>query len=194
MIKAISNIKIDKRRKYILLISVVLLLFGLIYRIYPVFQGMQTGSDEIQLKLRQLAKYRQMVKEGTGIKVRVQNLERVLNRLESGLLTGKTFNLAAVDIQNSLNEIAGKSNVTLKNIRPPKADKVDEKPYLSVTVEFTVDTTINQLLEVLYGICTSSKILTTKDVNINVTARRRTSTSTIHSNITVSGLMKESEE
>jgi Tfp pilus assembly protein PilO len=192
MKKVVSKMKIDKRSKYILIMGIVLLLFGVIYRIYPVLQGMQTGSDEMQLKLKQLAKYRQMVKEEAGIKTRVQYMERLLKRLESGLLTGETSSLAAVDIQNNLNEIAGKSNVTLKMVRVLKAEKVEEKPYLSVPVQFTVDTNINQLLEVLYGICTSTKILTTKEVKINVATRRRTTT--IHSDITVSGLMKKFED
>lgn len=183
--------KFDKKRKYIIIIGAVLLLLGLIYRLFPFFQGIQSASAENVLKEKQLAKYRQMVHEGKNLEARLISLNRTLTRAESGLLTGKTPPLAAVDIQNILNKIASRSDVEMKTVRVLKPEKLDEKNYLSVPVQFSISSTIRQLKEILYRIETSPKYLTVKKVRINVA--RRGSSRQIRSDITVAGVMKKAE-
>jgi hypothetical protein len=82
--------KIDKQRKYILISAGVLLLFGVIYRLFPFFQGIQAAGAEIVLKERQLVKYRQMVQKGKDLQTKLISLNRILDQVESGLLTGET--------------------------------------------------------------------------------------------------------
>lgn len=191
MIKTMLKFKFDKKRKYIIIIGAVLLLLGLIYRLFPFFQGIQSASAENVLKEKQLAKYRQMVHEGKNLEARLISLNRTLTRAESGLLTGKTPPLAAVDIQNILNKIASRSDVEMKTVRVLKPEKLDEKNYLSVPVQFSISSTIRQLKEILYRIETSPKYLTVKKVRINVA--RRGSSRQIRSDITVAGVMKKAE-
>lgn len=181
--------KIDKKRKYILITVAVLFLFGLLYRLLPSFQGIQAGGEEIALKEKQLGKYRQMIQEGDNLEERVISLNQTIKRMESGLLTGKTPSLAAVDIQNILNEIASKSDVEIKTVRVLKAGDLDGKSYLSVPVQFTTSSTIGQLKKFLYRIETSQKYLTVKKVRINVV--RRGGSKKIRCDVTVAGLMKK---
>ncbi|MBN1277570.1 MAG: hypothetical protein JXA35_08760, partial [Deltaproteobacteria bacterium] len=84
------KIKIDKKRKYLILAGAVLIFFGLIYRLLPFFQGMQSGDAELIIKKRQLEKYRQTVEQSGVFEERLSYLERVLKSSESGLLSGKT--------------------------------------------------------------------------------------------------------
>ena len=180
--------KIDKQRKYILVTVAILLLFGLIYRFFPFFQGIQAAGAEIVLKERQLAQCRQMVQEGNDLQAKLIFLNRTLERVESGLLTGATPALAAVDVQNTLNEIASRSEVEIKTVRVLKPEKMDEENYLCVPVQFTISSTIRQLKEMLYRIETSPKYLTVKKIKINV--RHRRDPGQIQSDLTVAGVMK----
>lgn len=183
--------KIDKQRKYILIAAAVLLLFGIIYRLFPFFQGIQAAGAEIVLKERQLVKYRQMVQKGKDLQAKLISLNRTLDQVESGLLTGETPALAAVDVQNTLNEVASRSEVEIKTVRVLKPEKIDEENYLSVPVQFTISSTIRQLKEMLYRIETSPKYLTIKKIRISV--RHTRGLRQIQSNLTVAGVMKLAE-
>ena len=183
--------KIDKQRKYILIAAAILLLFGVIYRLFPFFQGIQEADAEIVLKERQLAKYRQMVQKGNDLQAKIISLNRTLKQVESGLLTGETPALAAVNVQNTLNEIASRSGVEIKTVRVLKPEKMDEENYLSVPVQFTISSTIRQLKEMLYRIETSPKYLTIRKIKISV--RHTRGLRRIQSNLTVAGVMKSAE-
>jgi type II secretory pathway component PulM len=183
--------KIDKQKKYILLAVGILLLFGIIYRFFPFFQGIQEAGAEIVLKERQLAKYRQMVQEGDDLQAKINFLTRTLKQVEFGLLTGETPALAAVNVQNTLNEVASKSELEIKRVRVLKPEKMDGENYLIVPVQFTISSTIGQLKEILYRIESSPKYLTIKKIRISVRhGRHRTDLGQIQSDLTVAGVMK----
>jgi len=186
------QLNVDKRKKYIFIIGAILLLLGLVYRSFPFLQGLQAAGEEIVLKERQVAKYRQMVHQTNGFEARLISLNRTLDRAESGLLTGDTPALAAVDIQNILNKIAGGSDVEIRTVRVLKTKELDEGDYLSVPVQFTITPTIKQLKEILYRIETSSKYLTVK--KIRITVPRRKGPEKIQSDLTVVGVMKSAQE
>lgn len=183
------KLKIDKKRKYILIAGAVLLFFGLAYWLFPFFQGIQSGGTEIAAKKRKVAKYRQTVKERSDIEARFVSLNRSLEQAEAGLLTGKTAALAAVDIQNILNEIASGSGVEIRSVLVLKSQKLDTEHYISVPVQFTVNSTVRQLKEILYKIEASPKFLTVEKIGISI-IRGRTP-GQIQSDITVSGFMKK---
>ncbi|MCP4681064.1 MAG: hypothetical protein GY864_01860 [Desulfobacterales bacterium] len=186
--------KIDKKKKYILIIGTVLLLFGLIYRIFPLIRGLDPGDEEIILKQRQLVKYRRMIEQKGDSEKKVANLNKVLGRMESGLLSGKTPSLAAADIQNILNKIVSKSGVTLKTVKVLKAEISEEIDYISIPVQFSINANIRQVKEILYGIENSRKYLETREIKVSTSRRRRGNTTNIRSDITVVGLMKPFEE
>ena len=184
--------KIDKQKKYILLAAGILLLFGIIYRFFPFFKGIQEAGAEIVLKERQLAKYRQMVQEGDDLQTKINFLTRTLKQVEFGLLTGETPALAAVNVQNTLNEVANRSELEIKRVRVLKPEKMDGEKYLIVPVQFTISSTIGQLKEILYRIESSPKYLTIKKISISVRhgRRQRADLGQIQSDLTVAGVMK----
>lgn len=182
-------LKLDKRTKTIIIIGAVLLLLGLTYRLIPFFQGISDAGLEIALKERQVEKLRNMVQKVGDPEDGIARLNRTLKRAESGLLTGKTPALAAVDIQNILNGIAEKSGIDIKTTRVLKAEEIDR--YMGVPVQFTVSSTTGQLKEILYGIETSSRYLTVKRLKTSVERRGKSGIS--RTTITVVGYMKRPE-
>jgi hypothetical protein len=183
--------RIDKEKKYILIAGAVLLLFGLAYRLFPFFQGIQGSGAEINIKERQLAKYQKAVKERNDIEARLVSMNRSLERSEAGLLTGKTAALAAVDIQNILNEIASRNEVEIRSVRVLKSKELDDGHYIGIPVQFTLNSTVRQLKEILYRIEASPKLLTVERIIISVV--RQKGSRQIRSDITVCGFMKKAE-
>ena len=182
------KIKIDKRRRYLFIIGAVLLFLGLIYRVLPLLNSIESGGTEIALKKREIAAYRRAVQEGQGIEERLISLTRFLERGESRLLKGKTPALASVDIQNRLNTIAKRNGIEIKSLRVLKPEQTGKDCYLSIPVKFNIRSTLRQLTGLLYRIETSPKYLIVKTVKIS---KRGKGTGQIQSEITVSGLMKK---
>ena len=182
------HFKINKQRKYILIVGAILLFLGLVYRVFPLFQGIFAEGGHITLKQRQLAKYRQIVLGRDNVEAGLISLTRALDRAESGMLTGKTPSLAAVDIQNILNEIAGRSDVEIKTVRVLKPKKLDMEDYTKILVQFTITSEIAQLKEILYGIESSRKHLVVEKAEISVS--RKKDSRQIEGKITVSGIME----
>lgn len=184
---------IDKRRRYILIAGAVLLLFGLAFRFFPYLEGIQGGEAEIAAQKKRIAKYRQTVKGRGELDASLVSLNKSLERAEAGLLTGKTEALAAVDIQNILKEIALGSGVEIKSLQVLKSEKKDSDQYIGVPVQFTVNTTIRQLKDILYKIEASPKFFLTVE-RIGISVAGAGSPGQIRVDVTVAGIMKNVKE
>ena len=188
-----SKLIIDKRRRYLLIAGAVLLLFGFAFWLFPYFEGIQGGETDIAAQKKRIAKYRQTVKGRGELEARLASLNKSLERADAGLLTGKTAALAAVDIQNILNEIAIGSGVEMRSVVVPKSQPKDTEQYVSVPVAFTVSASIRQLKDLLYKIEASPKFfLTVEKIGISVAGAG--SPGQIRCDVTVSGIMKNIKE
>jgi Tfp pilus assembly protein PilO len=183
----------DKRKRTLLIAGTVLLLFGLAFRFFPYFEGIQGGETEIATQKKRIAKYRQTVKGRGELEASLASLNKSLEQAEAGLLTGKTEALAAVDIQNVLNEIALGSGVEIKSVQVLKSEKKDSDQYISVPVQFSVNAAIRQLKDILYKIEASPKyFLTVERIGISISGAG--SAGQMRADITVSGIMKNVKE
>jgi Tfp pilus assembly protein PilO len=183
----------DKRRRSILIAGTVLLLFGLAYRFVPYFEGVQGGETEIAAQKKRIAKYRQTVKGRGELEASLATLNKSLEQAEAVLLTGKTEALAAVDVQNVLNEIALGSGVEIKSVQVLKSPQKDSDQYVSVPVQFSVNATIRQLKDILYKIEASPKFFLTVE-RIGISVAGAGSAGQMRADITVSGIMKNVKE
>jgi hypothetical protein len=178
-----------KKRKYILIVGIILLCTAAIYRLYPSFQDLLSPSSEIELKERRVIKYQKRLMADRGLETKLNDLKRLLKNAEAGLLTGKTPSLAAVQIQDILQKITKESGVVIQRLRVLTPEKLEKKGYLSIPVEFYMDATISQLKEVLYRIGVFDKYLTIKNLRISYT--RNKLAGNIRCQITLAGYMKE---
>jgi len=186
---------VDKRRRYLLIAGAVLLLFGLAFWLFPFFEGIQGGQTDFAAQKKRVAKYRQTVKGRGELEARLVSLNKSLEQVEAGLLTGKTAALAAVDIQNILNEIALGSGVEIKSVQvlTSQNQKQDAELYISVPVQFTVSATIRQLKDILYKIEASPKFFLTVE-RIGISVAGAGGPGQMRVDITVSGIMKNVKE
>ncbi len=190
-----SALIIDKRRRYLLIGGAVLLLFGLAFWVFPYLEGIQGGDTDVAAQKKRIAKYRQTVKGRGELEAMLVSLNKSLERGEAGLLTGKTAALAAVDIQNTLNEIVIGSGLEIKSVQVMKSpnQKQDADLYISIPVQFTVSATIRQLKDILYKIEASPKFFLTVE-RIGISVSGAAGPGQMRCDITVSGIMKNVKE
>jgi hypothetical protein len=184
---------IDKRRRTLLIAGAVLLLFGLAFWLFPFFEGIQGGIMDIAAQKKRVAKYRQTVQGRGELEARLVSLNKSLEQAEATLLTGKTTALAAVDVQNVLNEITLGSGVVIRSVQVLKSQKQDSDQYVSVPVQFTVGATIRQLKDILYKIEASPKFFLTVE-RIGISFFGDATSDQLRVDITVSGIMKNVKE
>jgi general secretion pathway protein M len=161
-------LKLNKERKYILAIGVVLLLAGLGYRFFPSGLGNLDQTDEIALKSRKVMEYKKKTASMAAVKKVLQESRGKLQRAEGLLLNGDTEALAAVDIQNILNEIAFRSGVEVKTMRILRSEKMGNEHYLGIRVEARLKATTRQLKDMLYRVGCSRKLLSIQQLSIDV--------------------------
>ncbi len=178
----------NRERKYILLMGVAVLLAGAVYRFFPENTNLFSGREEISLMEKKLARYRETVQEKDRLQTVLRRLDGELNMLESGLLIGGTPALAAVEIQNIVNEIAVQSKAEIQSMQLLQPRPAKDSPYLPVPVQVSLSGSIRQLKEMLYRIENAPKILKISSIRIRPQHRRQSDG--VQSEFTVEGFMK----
>lgn len=184
----LKSLKINNERKVILIGGAVLLFLGMIYRFYPDIHGFFSISDEIAMKRNHIEKYISVASQKDRIDKDRLYLNKILNRLESRLIVGGTPALAAVKLQEILNEITQATHVKINTMQVLKVAASGEKKYVKIPIKFSFNSNIRQLKNVLYKIEASSKLLIVTDVKIDLLRRKKQGQ--IRSSVTVEGVMK----
>ncbi len=183
-----KSIKLTKERKIILIGGVILLFFGALYRFYPVIISTVSVADEIAMKKNHVEKYLRTVEQKKQAVNENGYFKRLLKQMESRFLTGETPTLAAVEIQDILNEIGETSQVNFMSMRVMKPKEDENTDYIRLPVQFSMNSDILQLKEIIYQIEASSKLLVITGLDAKM-ARSRNGL-LIRSTITVEGVMK----
>jgi Tfp pilus assembly protein PilO len=175
----------------------ITLVGGLLYRYSETLEKMFPSGEEIAVKQKQLIKFRQMVLQRSELEARLVALNRALERAESGLLTGETQAIAAVDIQNLLNDLANRNQVEIKSMRVLKATAVGDEEfenaiYMRIPLQVSIISAIRQVKEMLYSIETYPKLLRVENLRLRVTDLKKPEQ--IHTDLTVAGYMKRRRE
>ena len=180
-------LKLDFQRKHLFVALAVLLALGVVYRFFPFFQELFSPNQEIQVIEKRLQTYRETIDSGKNMSNRLDSLNKRAKELESRLLAGKTPSLAAVEVQNIMQQTAGKSGVQISSVKVLPPEKPDQYGYISVPVEFQMHPTIRQLKEILYQLEASQKYLTVKKMVVHEYNKRDRQ---LRCFVTVAGVMK----
>jgi hypothetical protein len=183
-----TSFKLTKERKYILIIGVVLLLLGAVYRSYPTVSSFFSASDDIDFKKKNIEKYLRAVSARKHLEKKKNQLNRELGRLEEKLLASSTPSLAAVEVQGIINEIAQANNVKVQTMQVLDAKDDGEIGYVAIPVKFSINSNILQLKEIIYKIESTSKLLIIKELNVDTGTRSLPGE--IRATMTVEGIMK----
>jgi len=184
-----------RERLYIIIFGCAALLCGIIYRYSSTFEHLFSVKDEILIKEKQLIKHHRLVGERNDLESRLISLTRTLERVETGLLKGETRALAAVEIQNMINDIAGSNQLEIKTMRvlSPKStseeEEIDAARYINIPIQVGIQSDIRQLQGLLYNIQGSPKLLRIETIRIRMANSQKPQQ--IHTTLTVAGFMKQ---
>ncbi|MBN1830320.1 MAG: hypothetical protein JW884_14405 [Deltaproteobacteria bacterium] len=179
----------DRKKLFYFVVLLVLFAAGLSYRFFPLIEEVLVSEEEIVIKEKQVEKYRQVIGSREDLQKRHDALQKSLSSMEAGFLNGSTPSLAAVDIQNVIDSIVRTSEVSVSTVRVMKTKDLDKWPYTKIPVQFSVNSNIRQLRDMLYSIQSSEKYLTIDDIKLSVLRRRNEDV--IRADITVSGFIKK---
>ena len=174
------------KKNRIIIIGIVLLTIGAVYRFFPDVQNLSANTPEIEIKKAKIVKLQKKVASREHIQRRLNNSRRVLKRAEKGLLKGETTAIAAVEMQRLINEAVQGAGVEVKSVKVLKTTESKDTAYISVPVQFSMVSSIQQLSKVLYKLESLPKIV--KITHLKARVRGKTNNSPINSTITVEGL------
>lgn len=183
-----KSLQLNTERKVILIGGLILLLAGAVYRFYPAIYSTLSIADEIELKKEHIGKYLKVVERRKSADGEFKNVESRLKQMEAGLLEGRTSSLAAVEIQNIINEIVEISNIEIITMQVMKTRESDKQDYIRIPVRFSIKSNIAQLKEILYKIEASSKLLIITELDAETV--RSKERKEIRADIVVEGVMR----
>lgn len=178
-----------KERKYLYLCGAVLLLAGLVYRFYPSDVGLTGFREGFALKQRKIIKYSSVVGQKESVEKHLKKLNKIVASSVKQFLKGSTPALAAVEIQNILNQIADKVEISISRIDIKKETREKGETIISIPVRFNIVSTTTQLKDMIYYIESSDKLLRIVDMKSNVLKKKHPEQ--IRSTITIEGFIRE---
>jgi len=178
-----------KERKYLFLCGAVLLLAGLVYRFYPSDAGLTGSRESLALKQRKIIKYSSVVQQKGSLEKHLKKLSKIVAASSQQFLRGSTPALAAVDIQNILNQIADRVEISIPRIDIKKEVSIKGESIISIPVSFNIVSTTGQLKDMIYYIESSEKLLRVVDIKSDVLKKQYPEQ--IKSTITIEGFIRE---
>ena len=183
------RLQMNRERKIILIVGGILLLLGIAYRFMPSLDLFIPDRNETAIKQSRIERYEQKIAQKKSLEQQKLRLSKTFERLKIGLLQGKTASLAAVAMQNRLNDISDVLNLNITSMRVLKEVKIENTDIVAIRVQFSVDLSMRQLKRLLYKIETSDSYLHIE--NMQLRASRMTDAEKITANLTVVGYLLE---
>ncbi|MFH1155015.1 MAG: type II secretion system protein GspM [Pseudomonadota bacterium] len=161
----------NKERKIIISIGIVLLVVAFVYRYAPDVQSFLVDEDAIALKMKKLQQQTQLIARKDNYQARHDGTAALLANAENWLLTGETPAMAAVDMQNIIKAVVYKAGLEVASFQVLKASDPDTTGYVGIPVKFQVVSTARQLKDILYGIEGADKLFQITEINSRLAGR-----------------------
>ena len=170
--------RLSKRERgmVLLALSIFLLILGRYLVVKPYSARREWVKSQLEIQTQLLEKQSRYLKRRTQLEGDLGQLQTKLEALDSSLLAGDTPPVSASALQEEVREIAAKEGVQIVSTRV-----LSPKPagsFLSIPVQIEVSGEIGQVVNLIKGIESSSKLLVVSEVNIRslvsrVNRRRR---------------------
>ena len=170
--------RLSKREKgmVFLAFSIFFLVLGRFFVVEPYSARREWVKSQLEIQANLLEKQNRYLKRKMQIEGDLRQLRPKLGSLESSLLVGDTPPVSASALQEAVREIAAKVGIQIVSTRVLSPKPVGS--FLSIPVQVEVSGEIGQLVNLIKGIESNSKLLVVSEVNIRslvsrVNRRRR---------------------
>jgi len=146
---------------------VAFVLGGYLYLVEPRWAEIKDlEQDRIPAREQVLAKARARIAQREAVQSQLAEVSRAVEELSKRLLAGPTPPLAASELQKLVKELAAETDVEVRSERilPP----TERGELLEVPLEITVSGGIREVVNLLYRLDGTTKLLTLRDLKIRV--------------------------
>jgi hypothetical protein len=184
----------SKRSLPILLVGIILVFIGVIYRfsvdIQELFEDKSIEQEQMTIE-----KYRSFIATEKQLTAQVTEGRRILTRAQRLVMQADTPALAAVEIQDRINQFAVEQGVVIESMRflePMKVELPELAGYLAIPVQFSLDAPLRKTIDLLYKIETADKLLTVQEMRVQ--AKGQPSENRISASFVICGYMPVKNE
>lgn len=180
-----------KERKVLLIVGVILICFGVLYRFNPI-PVFFSESDSVLIKKEKISRYKNLISRKKQIEARLASFKARLKASDDLFFNSPSASLAAVEVQNAINAAAASLEVSVKSMDVMKEVALGkDSGYVAVPVRLSADMNIQQLKDILVKLESFPKYLTIRDLACSVSDSKNT---TIGVMMTVEGYMGKRAE
>lgn len=122
--------------------------------------------DKIEKKESLLYRYKAILEQKDQLKKRITFVKNESEKLDKFLLTGNKPSIATSELQVLLENIAKKTNVTVKNITNKRPH--EKGIFFQIPLEIAIESTLRELKDVIYHIENLDKLILIRKINIRL--------------------------
>ena len=161
--------KISKRDKRVLVIGVVFCaaVFLALYVVMPFLDSSARIETDLQQAEQRLQQSISMIQRESRYRAERQELEQILEQFRAQLLDAQDSNMARVQLQAIVRELAEENGVTISRSNPMQERKIGEN-YAEITLQINLQGGMQELTNFLYALSIHSKFLKVGQFRINM--------------------------
>lgn len=122
--------------------------------------------DKIEKKESLLYRYKAILEQKDQLKKRITFVKNESEKLDKFLLTGNKPSIATSELQVLLENIAKKTNVTVKNVTNKRPH--EKGIFFQIPLEIAIESTLRELKDVIYHIENLDKLILIRKINIRL--------------------------
>jgi Tfp pilus assembly protein PilO len=173
------------------LIGIAVALAVYFFLLVPLVEATKKADQEMTLNQRILSKYAEILQNRKAVEEGLARTQKQMEEVQKRLIPGETPQLGAANLQDLVKRLAEKNSLSLRSFRNLDPKEVGPFRRISVQIEFTPLTSVQNLTQFLYALEHQEKKLMISEMDLLVFNPRMPNN--VQGNLIISGFMKGSE-
>jgi Tfp pilus assembly protein PilO len=173
------------------LIGIAVALAVYFFLLVPLVEATKKADQEMTLNLRILSKYAEILQNRKAVEEGLARTQKQMEEVQKRLIPGETPQLGAANLQDLVKRLAEKNSLSLRSFRNLDPKEVGPFRRISVQIEFTPLSSVQNLTQFLYALEHQEKKLMISEMDLLVFNPRMPNN--VQGNLIISGFMKGSE-
>lgn len=172
--------RLSKRERglVVLTLFILLLVLGRYFLVSPFLERREWVKSQLELQPQLLEKNLRYISQKAEMEAGLERVRGGLKTIEASLLSGDTPSVSASALQEVVREIAAKEKVRIVTTRVLNPEQIGSLLRIPIRVDVTGE--IDQVVNLIKGIDSDSKLLVVSEMNIrSLISRRRRSRRTV---------------
>lgn len=181
--------RLSQREKMAVGVGVVgcVLILVVMYIVLPFFDAKAAAAAELEGKAHLLQRSLAAIQQRESLQLELEAVERLVEHYRQGLLDGQDANVASIQLQEIVGNLAGAQGVRITRSTPVGERKIGER-YLRIALQINIDTDLSGLLNFLHALSSHSKFLVVDECFVN--SFRQQNRTVLQPRMNISGFLR----